>query len=75
MSATINFDLPDELKRKLDSISESTGMSKTSLLTVGIFFVIFLANSGHLSMIQTAALTQNKPLLDFFQEYIIKMKI
>ena len=73
--STINFDVTEELKRKLDSISESTGMSKTSFLTVGIFFIIFLADSGHLSMIQTAALTHNKPLLDIFQEYVKNMKI
>lgn len=66
----LNFDVTDELKDRIDSISNSMGISKTALLTFGIVFVIFLANSNTLPQIQSLALAKGVNLEQAFQQFL-----
>ena len=67
----IHFALDDKITSDFTSVCKSLGISKTTLLTSLILFIIFICQQGNIvGNIQNLAITNKKPFEDALLEFL-----
>lgn len=67
----VHFSLNEKIYNELTSICKSLGLSRTSLLTALVLFIIFISQQGNIvGNIQNLALANKKPFEDALLEFL-----